>query len=153
MSKKSRASESNSTAALQVVLADVYVLMLKTHGFHWNVESQNFTQLHTMFEEQYKALFESADELAERIRALDVTAPSSFAQFSKLTNIKEETKAPSADAMIAQLIADREILDKDIKEALEVADDADDEATEDVLIQLLRANDKQTWMLRATSRK
>lgn len=153
MSKKSRASESNSTAALQVVLADVYVLMLKTHGFHWNVESPNFTQLHTMFEEQYKALFESADELAERIRALDVVAPSSFAQFSKLTNIKEEAKAPSADAMIAQLIADREILAKDIKDALEVADDADDEATEDVLIQLLRANEKQTWMLRATSRK
>ena len=67
--------ETDAANALSRVLADTYMLYLKTHNFHWNVEGANFRNLHLMFEEQYQALWKSLDELAERIRALGQYAP------------------------------------------------------------------------------
>ncbi len=138
--------------SLNIVLADNYLLALKTHGFHWNVEGPQFPQLHAMFEAQYDALIVKADEVAERLRALDIHAPASFAQFSRLGNIVEETKVPSTQGMIAQLLADYETLAHDLKEGIEAADDADDVDSEDLLTGQLREADKTAWMLRATLR-
>ncbi len=54
--------------ALSRVLADGYVLYLKTHNYHWNVTGKLFHSLHEQFEEQYTELAEAIDEIAERIR-------------------------------------------------------------------------------------
>jgi starvation-inducible DNA-binding protein len=62
-------------AVLSKVLADTFVLYLKTHNFHWNVEGLQFRGLHEMFEEQYRNLWDSIDDIAERIRALGQLAP------------------------------------------------------------------------------
>ena len=138
--------------SLAVVLADSYVLALKTHGFHWNVEGPLFPQLHELFGKQYEALVDAADEVAERLRALDVVAPASFAQYVRLSNINEETTAPSAQGMVAQLLADYEILAGDIRKGIDAADDADDEDSEDLLTSQLHDAHKTAWMLRAMLR-
>ena len=52
------------------LLADTWVLYGKTHGFHWNVTGPMFNSLHGMFDTQYNELWDSLDEIAERIRAL-----------------------------------------------------------------------------------
>lgn len=70
-------------------LADTYTLYLKTHAFHWNVTGPMFNTLHLMFEAQYTELWASIDIIAERIRALDAFAPGSYAEFSRLTSLKE----------------------------------------------------------------
>ena len=70
---------------LSKLLADTYSLYLKTHSFHWNITGPQFNSLHTMFETQYNELWLAADEVAERIRTLDVFAPGSYSQFGKLT--------------------------------------------------------------------
>ena len=57
------------------VLADTYMLYLKTHAFHWNVEGPMFNTLHAMFMEQYTELWNAVDLVAERIRALGFPAP------------------------------------------------------------------------------
>lgn len=156
MAKKTKAKKASPSDAvvktLGVVLADNYVLALKTHGFHWNVEGPLFPQLHEMFGRQYEALVDAADDVAERLRALDVVAPASFAQFVRIGNISEETKAPSAQGMVAQLLADYEILADDLHKAIEVADDADDEDTEDLLTGQLHEAHKTAWMLRVMLR-
>jgi starvation-inducible DNA-binding protein len=152
MTTKKSKSGSNSTAALQVVLADIYLLALKTHGFHWNVEGPQFTQIHLMLEEQYKALFLAADEIAERIRALDVAAPGSFQQFKQIASISEQTKVPDAKGMLNELLEDYETTIADAEKALEIADDADDVGTEDALTVLIRDMQKTAWMLRSTVR-
>jgi len=78
--------DSNAKAAvadaLAHLLADTYTLAFKTHGYHWNVVGPHFTMLHEMFGGQYAALYEAADEIAERIRALGVKAPSSNAAYA-----------------------------------------------------------------------
>ncbi len=151
---KSKSVSSNDAVvkALSVVLADNYVLGLKSHGFHWNVEGPLFPQLHEMFGKQYEALVDAADEVAERLRALDVVAPGSFAQFVRLANISEETKAPSAQGMVAQLLADYEILATDLQKGIDAADDADDNDTEDLLTGQLHEAHKTAWMLRVMLR-
>ena len=42
--------------ALSGVLADSYMLYLKTHNYHWNVTGELFHPLHEQFEEQYTEL-------------------------------------------------------------------------------------------------
>lgn len=149
MAKKNKASSDGVVAALEIVLADLYILAVKTHGFHWNVEGPLFPQLHELFGKQYDALTESADNVAERIRALGETAPGSFAQFVKLSNIAEETKAPSAQLMVAQLLSDYETLAADIQGSIVIAEKGDDVGSEDLLTGILRDAHKTAWMLRA----
>src|SRR3954467_7243181 len=89
---------------LSRLLADTYTLYLKTHGFHWNVTGPMFNTLHLMFETQYNELWTAVDLIAERIRALDEVAPGSYAEFSKLTSLKESHGLVNANDMIAQLL-------------------------------------------------
>ena len=65
-----RAHRESIAKSLSQVLADTYVLYLKTHAYHWNVTGPLFSSLHTLFEGQYNDLHDAADALAERIRAL-----------------------------------------------------------------------------------
>src|SRR3569623_1479148 len=62
--------------ALSRMLADSYVLYLKTHNFHWNVTGPMFQTLHTKFMTQYTELWNALDLIAERIRSLGYPAPS-----------------------------------------------------------------------------
>lgn len=64
---------------LSRILARTFRLYVQVHGYHWNVEGPEFRQLHGFFEEQYQALWESLDEIAERLRALGAYAPGSMA--------------------------------------------------------------------------
>src|SRR5690606_4062406 len=81
------------TDGLSHFLADSYTLYLKTHSFHWNVTGPMFNSLHTMFETQYTEEWTALDDVAERIRALGHNAPGSYAEFVKLSSIKEEPAA------------------------------------------------------------
>jgi starvation-inducible DNA-binding protein len=135
---------------LSRVLADTYTLYLKTHNFHWNVTGPMFRSLHLMFEEEYMELAAAVDLLAERIRALGKFAPGSYAQFGKLASLDEAPDAPpEAMEMVRQLAEDHEAVARTAREVFPTADDADDEATADLLTQRLQAHEKMAWMLRS----
>lgn len=136
-------------AQLSKLLADTYSLYLKTHSFHWNVTGPQFNSLHAMFETQYNELWLAADEIAERIRTLDVFAPGSYSQFGKLGSIKEESGVPEWKAMVAQLVEGHEIVAHTARSAIKLADKAGDEGTADMLTGRLKAHEKTAWMLRA----
>jgi starvation-inducible DNA-binding protein len=137
---------------LSKLLADTYSLYLKTHSFHWNVTGPHFNSLHAMFEEQYNALWTAADEIAERIRTLDVYAPGSYSQFGKLTSIREEAGVPEWKDMVAQLVEGHEIAAATAREALKAADAAGDEGTADMVTGRLKDHEKLAWMLRSLLR-
>jgi starvation-inducible DNA-binding protein len=132
------------------VVSDTYMLMIKTQGYHWNVIGPLFPQLHAFFEQQYKELFAAADEIAERIRALDCLAPGSTQAFHEHTAVKETTgQQPSAAAMVKDLLKSNEQTRERIEEARAFADEIGDRATEDLLNGRLAAHDKTMWMLRS----
>jgi starvation-inducible DNA-binding protein len=134
---------------LSKLLADTYTLYLKTHGFHWNVTGPMFNSLHTMFETQYTELALAVDQIAERIRALGCPAPGSFAQFSKLASIQEETGVPSANEMIRVLSRDQEAIVRTARAIFPIVDAAHDEPTADLLTQRMQVHEKTAWMLRS----
>ncbi|MEM9422925.1 MAG: DNA starvation/stationary phase protection protein [Pseudomonadota bacterium] len=137
--------------ALRRVLGDSYILYVKTHGYHWNVTGPHFHALHTMFEEQYTALWGSLDILAERLRALGVNAPGSSRELTALSKIDEgDNDVPSAATMLQTLISDHEKWLEGAKEALDIASNADDAGTEDVLTPLIADREKALWMLRSS---
>jgi starvation-inducible DNA-binding protein len=136
-------------AGLARVLADTYTLYLKTHNFHWNVTGPMFNTLHLMFETQYTELAAAVDEIAERIRALGVPAPGSYAAFARLSSIKEEEGVPPAEDMIRQLVEGQEAVVRTAREVFPLAEKANDEPTADLLTQRMRTHEKTAWMLRS----
>ena len=133
--------------ALNQLLAETYVVYLKTQNFHWNVIGPMFYSYHLLFESQYKELSGAVDELAERIRALGSFAPGSFVAYEKLSKIKEETNLPKALHMISLLCDNNKMIIETIKKALPVAEAAGDESTADLLIKRLGVHEKSVWML------
>jgi starvation-inducible DNA-binding protein len=131
------------------MLADSYILYLKTHNFHWNVTGPMFQTLHIMFMEQYTEQWNALDLIAERIRALGYPAPGSYKRYAELSSIKEEEGVPAARDMILQMVAGQEAVARTAREAFKVADAADDQPTADLLTQRMEVHEKNAWMLRS----
>jgi starvation-inducible DNA-binding protein len=138
---------------LSRLLADTYVLYLKTHNFHWNVEGPMFQTLHTMFMTQYTEQWNAIDPIAERIRALGHYAPGSYKQYVKLATVKETEGVPKAEQMVRQLIEGQEAVARTARSVLPLADDANDQPTLDLLTQRLDIHEKNAWMLRSLLKK
>ena len=131
------------------LLADTWVLYGKTHGFHWNVTGPMFTSLHTLFETQYNELWDSLDEIAERIRALGLPAPFGDSTLTKLASVEEAGSIPAAMEMVKQLVADHEAVARTARSVFEIADAANDQPSADLLTQRLQVHEKTAWMLRS----
>lgn len=134
---------------LSKVLADSYMVYLKTHNYHWNVTGELFHSLHEMFEEQYTELAAAIDKIAERIRAIGYRAPGSFREFSEITSIEEDTDQPNALEMVRRLALDNEAILRTAREVLPACEEAADEATIDLLVERLDVHSKTAWMLRS----
>lgn len=150
ISAKDRAAIAQGLSRL---LADTYVLYLKTHGFHWNVEGPMFQTLHQMFMDQYTETWNAIDPIAERIRALGHYAPGSYKQYGKLASIKESDGVPKADKMIRELIEGQEAVARTARSVLPLAEGANDQPTLDLLTQRLDIHEKNAWMLRSLLKK
>ena len=165
MSKKARAAavpsemkinngisaESRKAIALGLshLLADEYTLYLKTHNFHWNVTGPMFNSLHLMFETHYIESAAAVDLVAERIRALGHYAPGTYAQYAKLSSIKETEGIPEAMEMVRLLVEGHEACAKTARSVFPAAEKGSDEASADLVTQRMQAHEKTAWMLRS----
>jgi len=138
------------------VLADTYVVYLKTQNYHWNVVGENFYSLHLLFEKQYQELADAVDEVAERIRALGSLAPATFEEYAALTHLKS-TGTPSAsdgsgraEQMLVNLGNDHKIIIDYLKESVSVLEQTMDPGTVDLLTERLRAHEKMAWFLKSS---
>lgn len=139
---------------LGAVLASNYLLGLKTQNYHWNVTGIHFISLHEMFAAQYADINTANDELAERIRALGYPAPASFREYNKLSFLKEESATPeAAETMVENLLNDHEAMARECRDLAEMAENAGDGVTTDLMVVRMESHEKTAWMLRATLRK
>lgn len=157
MSKKidigiKQADREKVAQGLKHLLADTYTLYLQTHNFHWNVVGPQFRELHLMFEEQYNELAVAVDDIAERIRTLDVPAPGTYKEFAKLSSIKEVDGVPEGRDMVDILTDGHEKVVKVCRQALKAAQDADDESSVSLISDRMRVHEKTAWMLRALNK-
>ncbi|MEO0624569.1 MAG: DNA starvation/stationary phase protection protein [Pseudomonadota bacterium] len=135
--------------ALTGVLADSFVLMVKTQGYHWNVVGPLFQPIHALTETQYTDLFEAIDTMAERVRALGEVAPMAFTDLLANAALVEEQAPRSAECMVRQLIADHELLARRMRELATLAAESRDGATEDLANSRMAFHEEAIWTLRA----
>lgn len=134
---------------LKRLLADSYTLYLQTHNFHWNITGPQFRELHLMFEEQYTELATAVDDIAERIRTLDIAAPGTYQAFAQLSSVKEVEGVPPAKEMLAILTGGHEQVVKTCREVIAAAQQGNDESSAALISDRMRVHEKTAWMLRA----
>ena len=134
---------------LAALLADTYMLYIKTQNFHWNVTGPFFHSLHLTFEKQYQDLAEASDMLAERIRSLGFFAVATCAQFKRLSEVAEHEGVPDAPSMVEQLISGNETVIRRARQLVKLAEEADDHGTADLVTGRLEVHEKAVWMLRS----
>lgn len=136
---------------LNVLLADEFVVYTKTRSAHWNIQGQNFMELHKFFETQYESLDVIIDDLAERIRMLGHFALGSLKDFLSITHMLEvNVDAASQKQIIESLIEDHETIIRIIRNDITpIADKYKDLGTTDFVTGVMEQHEKMGWMLRA----
>jgi starvation-inducible DNA-binding protein len=134
---------------LNAILADEFVLYVRTLNCHWNVRGMQFHSLHAFFEELYKASATIIDDLAEKVRTVGGTAMATMEEYLGNSRLKEKVGLPGDPrVMISDLAAGHETVVKHLREAFHVVEEKfDDPSTENFLADLLEKHEKMTWML------
>jgi starvation-inducible DNA-binding protein len=136
---------------LNNTLCDEYILYTKTRNYHWNVVGPDFSERHAFFKEQYEALDEIVDEVAERVRQLNGMSLGTLSEFIQHGRIKESPGEYLDDrTMISNLLTDHEQIIRKLRTDVDkCADEYHDMGTNDFLIGVMEKHEKMTWMLRA----
>jgi starvation-inducible DNA-binding protein len=148
-SAKGTKKENRVADALNLVLADSYALMGLTHQAHWNVEGSDFFQLHKAFQEQYENLFEAIDEVAEHVRTLDQYAVGGLSKLASMAEMDEFTAPVPQKDYVAGLIVAHEKTIEDALQAQELAGQAGDLESQDLMIERVAWHKKTLWMLKS----
>lgn len=146
---KDEAGKKKIIEALTKFMGDSALVYIKIHGFHWNIVGPHFKSLHELFEEHYTNLWESLDEIAERIRALGGKAPGSFAELIEVSTIEEFNTAPTAQLMLNKAYVDYEKLISYAHQVEKVAEEYGDTFTVDMMTQRVGELEKMAWMTMA----
>ena len=150
MKTKTKPKKNNRMAgSLNQVLADSYALLSLTHLAHWNIEGPGFFALHTAFQTQYEELFMAVDEIAERIRALGSYALGGLGTLAKVAQMKEFAAPLSQSDYVRSLIEANEKLVADAAVARDLAGQANDPESQDLMIGRITLHQKTIWMLRS----
>jgi starvation-inducible DNA-binding protein len=140
--------------ALNGILADSFALYLKTKNFHWHVSGPHFRSYHLLFEEQATAIFETTDEIAERVRKIGGTTLRSIGHISKEQSIADNDEPfVTAGEMVRELMNDNKAVAAAMRKAHKLCDDHEDVATASLLEMYIDATEKRTWFLFESARK
>lgn len=139
-----------TSKVLNQYLANLHVLYTKLHNYHWNVEGKSFFQLHAKLEELYNNTAEELDAVAERILTLGFRPAASMKEYLELATLKEvKSEAITGEAIVKDLQKDFETLIVELRTALKIADQNDDQVTVDLFVGSIGNLEKTLWMFRA----
>lgn len=134
---------------LGVLLANYSVFYQNARGYHWNIKGEKFFELHLKFEELYNDLFLKIDEVAERILTLGYTPEHNYSEYKKLAQVKESVQVTDGKKSIKEILDTFStiiILQRDI---LKLSAEIDDEGTNALMSDYIRAQEKLVWMYSA----
>lgn len=137
---------------LKLVLANSIVLRMRVQHVHWNIEGVLFKGVHELTEQQYLELDPAIDDIAERIRALDVAAPGRLRDVLNLSDISEDNDQMDAASLLNEILEALDRTRQAIRNAFRVAEQHGDQVTCDMMIKRAAVHDKDAWMLRSLAR-
>src|ERR1700676_1871026 len=77
------------SVALNVLLADMFALYVKTKNFHWHMSGSHFRDYHLLLDEQAEQIFATTDAIAERVRKVGGTTLRSIGHIGRLQRVLE----------------------------------------------------------------
>lgn len=137
-----------SNEALKYILADTYILAVKTQNAHWHLQGPSFIGVHQLLGEHYAHLIAAVDLIAERIRALGGDAPCSMQEMVSLSRLEEHTEPlRGLEDIIESLCQDHAQIRDLMLEHIPQITNAGDEGTADLLVERIREHDLDSWLL------
>jgi starvation-inducible DNA-binding protein len=133
---------------LRRLLADVFVLYVKTKNFHWHMSGPHFRDYHLLLDEHAEQIFGMTDDIAERARKIGGTSLRSIGDIvrhQRLEDNDEPFVAP--EAMLAELLADNLRLTKSLRAAHAICDEHGDVATASLIENWIDQTERRTWFL------
>jgi starvation-inducible DNA-binding protein len=139
---------------LNAILATTFAIYLKTKNFHWHVSGPHFRDYHLLLDEQGEQIFDSTDDIAERVRKIGGTTLRSIGQISKLQGIEDNDESFVSPAdMLRELMSDNKKLIEAMRGCHEVCDKYGDVATASILENFIDQAERRVWFLFEASRK
>ena len=140
---------SELTDALKVTLSDTVTLKFKAHGYHWNVEGDDFPQYHDFFENIYEDFDGAIDTLAELIRRLGEYAPFKLTRFAELTQVQDTVVTSDPDVMSADLYKWIVASIEQLKDTFDIATADREQGVANFLADRIDMEEKWAWQLRS----
>lgn len=141
------------SAALNLALADVYALYLKTKNFHWHMSGTHFRDLHLLLDEQGEQIFAMTDALAERVRKVGGTTLRSIGHIAKLQRIPDnDADFVTPEDMLSELHQDNRALTASLREAHDVCSEHHDIASASLIEVWIDETEKRSWFLYEATR-
>ena len=141
------------SAALNLLLADVFALYLKTKNFHWHVSGPHFRDYHLLLDEQAGQIFAATDDIAERVRKVGGTTLRSIGEIGRLQRVLDnDADYVTPLDMLAELRDDNLQLAARMREAHEVCDTHGDVASASLLENWIDEAERRVWFLFEASR-
>jgi starvation-inducible DNA-binding protein len=133
---------------LQAMLVDLVDLSLLGKQLHWSVTGTNFRSLHLQLDELVDSWRELSDTVAERAVAVGSWPDGQSNAVASHTQIAPVEQGELADHVVVRDLTHR--LAQVAERARERMDRLDqlDAASQDVLVEVVRALEEQLWMIR-----
>ena len=141
----------NVVAGLQQLLADFQVYYTNLRGFHWEIQGRGFFVLHGKFEDMYNDTAAKIDEIAERILTLGGTPENKFSEYLKIARVGEVSGVTRSSEAVEHVLETYKHFIAEERKLIEVANEANDAVTVDMLTGYLKEQEKMIWMLVAFS--
>jgi len=134
---------------LGILLANYSIFYQNARGYHWNIKGEKFFELHLKFEELYNDLFLKIDEVAERILTLGYAPEHNYSEYRKLAQVKESTQVNDGKKSIKEILETFSLIIMLQREILQLSAEIDDEGTNALMSDYIRAQEKLVWMYSA----
>jgi starvation-inducible DNA-binding protein len=136
------------SGALNILLADVFGLYLKTKNFHWHMSGPHFRDYHLLLDEQAEQIFAMTDDIAERVRKIGGTTLHSIGQISRSQRVLDnDADYVTPQDMLAELRDDNKQLTVHMRQTHELCDEHRDVATASLLENWIDEAERRTWFL------
>lgn len=134
--------------SLQKQVANSFILYLNYKHYHWQTFGPMFRDLHLLFDEFATEVYETIDDLAERVRMIGQNPVSRIEEFQKTASIKSAKDSTDMREMIQEADENVLVIIKEMREAVKTADEGNDPGTADVFTRFVQIHEKHEWWLR-----
>ena len=139
--------------AINILLADMFGLYIKTKNFHWHMSGPHFRDYHLLLDEQGDQIFATTDVIAERVRKIGGTTLHSIGHISRLQRIQDnDADFVTPMDMLAELRDDNKQLVARMRETHGLCDEHGDVATASLLEVWIDEAERRTSFLYEATR-